>query len=65
LPGYDEAVQYREPLQPGHTPDLALHPTVKPVALVADVIRDVTRRNDIVLDGFGGSGTTLIAAERA
>ena len=44
--------------------DLALHPTVKPVALVSDAIRDVTRRGDIVIDGFGGSGTTLIAAER-
>lgn len=44
--------------------DLELHPTVKPVALVSDAIRDVTRRGDIVLDGFGGSGTTLIAAER-
>ncbi len=44
--------------------DLALHPTVKPVALVADAIKDVTRRGEIVLDGFGGSGTTLIAAER-
>ena len=43
---------------------LALHPTVKPVALVADAIRDVSRRKDIVLDPFGGSGTTLIAAER-
>ncbi len=48
----------------GNQDDLALHPTVKPVALVADAIRDVTRRGDIVLDGFGGSGTTLIAAER-
>jgi len=48
----------------GNQEDLVLHPTVKPVALVADAIRDVTRRNDIVLDGFGGSGTTLIAAER-
>ena len=48
----------------GNQEDLALHPTVKPVALVADAIRDVTRRGDIVLDGFGGSGTTLIAAER-
>lgn len=48
----------------GNQEDLALHPTVKPVALVVDAIRDVTRRNDIVLDGFGGSGTTLIAAER-
>lgn len=43
--------------------DLAMHPTVKPTALVADAIRDCTKRNEIVLDGFGGSGTTLIAAE--
>jgi DNA modification methylase len=43
---------------------LAMHPTVKPVALVADAMRDVTRRRDIVLDPFGGSGTTLIAAQR-
>ena len=44
--------------------ELAMHPTVKPVALVADAIRDCSRRGDIVLDGFGGSGTTLIAAEK-
>ena len=44
--------------------DLELHPTVKPAALVADAIKDVTRRGEIVLDGFGGSGSTLIAAER-
>ena len=44
--------------------ELALHPTVKPVALVADAIRDCSRRNDIVLDPFVGSGTILIAAER-
>jgi DNA modification methylase len=44
--------------------ELSLHPTVKPVAMVADAIRDVTNRTDIVLDTFGGSGTTLIAAER-
>jgi hypothetical protein len=43
---------------------LALHPTVKPVALVADAILDCTARGDLVLDGFLGSGTTLIAAER-
>ena len=43
---------------------LELHPTVKPVALVADAILDCTARGDIVLDGFLGSGTTLIAAER-
>jgi hypothetical protein len=44
---------------------LAWHPTVKPVALVADAIKDVTRRGDIVVDSFLGSGTTLIACERA
>ena len=44
--------------------DLAMHPTVKPVALVADAIRDCSKRGDIVLDAFGGSGSTLIAAEK-
>jgi hypothetical protein len=44
--------------------DLALHPTVKPIALVADAIMDVSHRGDIVLDPFGGSGTTLLAAEK-
>ncbi len=43
---------------------LAMHPTVKPVALVADAIRDCSKRRQIVLDPFGGSGTTLIAAEQ-
>jgi len=43
---------------------LALHPTVKPVALVADALRDCSSRGEIVLDAFLGSGTTLIAAER-
>jgi len=43
---------------------LALHPTVKPVALVADAILDCSSRGDLVLDAFLGSGTTLIAAER-
>jgi DNA modification methylase len=42
----------------------ALHPTVKPVAMVADAILDCSARGDIVLDAFLGSGTTLIAAER-
>jgi len=42
----------------------ALHPTVKPVALVADAILDCSSRGDLVLDAFLGSGTTLIAAER-
>ena len=43
---------------------LALHPTVKPVALVADALLDCSARGEIVLDSFLGSGTTLIAAER-
>lgn len=43
--------------------DQAMHPTVKPTALVADAIRDCTKRGQTVLDIFGGSGTTLIAAE--
>jgi len=43
--------------------ELSMHPTVKPVALVADAIRDCSRRGEIVLDLFGGSGSTLIAAE--
>jgi hypothetical protein len=43
---------------------LALHPTVKPVALIADAIRDCSHRKGIVLDSFAGSGTILIAAER-
>jgi DNA modification methylase len=44
--------------------DLAMHPTVKPVGLVADAILDCSRRGDLVLYSFGGSGTTLIACER-
>lgn len=44
--------------------ELAMHPTVKPVALVADAIQDCSKRSAVVLDCFGGSGTTLIAAEK-
>jgi DNA modification methylase len=43
---------------------LALHPTVKPVSLVADALLDCSARGEVVLDAFLGSGTTLIAAER-
>jgi DNA modification methylase len=43
---------------------LDLHPTVKPIALVSDAILDSTKRNEIVLDPFCGSGTTILAAER-
>jgi DNA modification methylase len=45
--------------------ELAMHPTVKPVALVADAILDCSKRGGIILDVFAGSGPTLIAAERA
>jgi len=48
----------------GRLDDLSVHPTVKPVALVADAMGDTSRRGDIVLDPFMGSGTTILAAER-
>lgn len=44
---------------------LAMHPTVKPVTMVEDAILDCSKRDGLVLDVFAGSGTTLIAAERA
>jgi DNA modification methylase len=44
--------------------ELAMHPTVKPVAMIADAIRDCSKRSDIVLDAFAGSGSTLIAADK-
>jgi DNA modification methylase len=44
--------------------ELAMHPTVKPVALVSDAIKDASKRGDLVIDAFGGSGTTLIACEK-
>jgi DNA modification methylase len=44
--------------------DVESHPTVKPVLMVSDAILDCTKRNDVVLDPFLGSGTTLLAAER-
>jgi DNA modification methylase len=51
-------------LHPARRGDLPLHPTVKPVALIADLIRDCSRRNGLILDPFGGAGTTIIAADR-
>lgn len=50
--------------RPGRDEDLAAHPTVKPVAMIVDVIKDVSKRGDVILDGFAGSGTTILAAER-
>jgi DNA modification methylase len=44
--------------------ELRSHPSVKPVALVADAIKDCTRRGDVVLDTFSGSGSAILAAER-
>jgi DNA modification methylase len=43
---------------------LALHPTVKPVALLADAILDASDRGDLVLDPFAGSGSTVMAAHK-
>lgn len=51
-------------LKPGRMDELAMHPTVKPVQMIADAIKDVSGRGDIVLDLFGGSGSTLIAAHK-
>lgn len=51
-------------LREGRDEELAMHPTVKPVALIADAILDCSERDAIVLDCFGGSGSTLIAAEK-
>ena len=50
-------------LKPDRLEELAMHPTVKPAAMVADAIRDCSRHGDLVLDAFAGSGTTIIAAE--
>jgi 16S rRNA G966 N2-methylase RsmD len=43
---------------------LAMHPTVKPVRLVADAVLDCSKRGGLILDGFAGSGTAVIAAEQ-
>jgi DNA modification methylase len=51
-------------MRAGRLEELAMHPTVKPVALVADAIKDCSGRGGLVLDPFCGSGTILIAAER-
>jgi hypothetical protein len=52
-------------LRAGRSEELAMHPTVKPTALVIDAIKDCSRRGEIVLDPFSGSGTTIIAAEKS
>ena len=64
--GRTDVWEYPEitPMRARRLEELAIHPTVKPVALVADAIKDCSRRNGLVLDPFLGSGTTVIAAER-
>jgi DNA modification methylase len=57
---YEGANMFRK----GRDRDLADHPTVKPVAMVADALLDCTHPGDLVIDGFGGSGTLMLAAER-
>lgn len=47
----------------GRGESLDIHPTVKPVAMIADAMKDVSSRGGLVLDCFGGSGSTLIAAQ--
>jgi DNA modification methylase len=59
---YRGANSFGRPTEEGNL--LALHPTVKPVALVADAILDCSARGEVALDAFLGSGTTVIAAER-
>jgi DNA modification methylase len=49
----------------GRIDELKLHPTVKPVALIVDAIKDCSRRGAVILDPFGGSRTTLIAAQKS
>ncbi|HEX2859084.1 MAG TPA: DNA methyltransferase [Alphaproteobacteria bacterium] len=51
-------------LRAGREEELAMHPTVKPVRLLADAMMDCSDRGDLVLDPFAGSGSTIIAAER-
>jgi DNA modification methylase len=49
--------------RPGRDEELLMHPTVKPVELVADAIKDCSKPKGLVLDPFAGSGTTVIASE--
>jgi hypothetical protein len=56
--------EYPAASKTGSNSDLAMHPTVKPVSMIMDAIKDTSKRGEIVLDPFGGSGSTLIAAEK-
>jgi len=50
---------------PNRLAQLAMHPTCKPVAMIIDALKDASKRGEIILDPFGGSGSTLIAAHKA
>lgn len=56
--------EYPAASKTGKDSDLSMHPTVKPVPMIMDAIKDTSKRGEIVLDAFGGSGSTLIAAEK-
>lgn len=58
--------EYRTPVLNASSVDDAVkeHPTPKPWDMIADAMKDCTRRDDIVVDVFGGSGATLVAAEK-
>ncbi len=56
---------YRGATKTGKDAELAMHPTVKPVTMIIDAIKDTSNRREIVLDPFGGSGSTLLAAHKA
>ena len=55
---------YRAATKTGADAELKLHPTVKPATMIMDAIKDTSKRGEIVLDPFGGSGSTLIAAHK-
>jgi DNA modification methylase len=55
---------YQGPTKSGTDAELAMHPTVKPVTMIMDAIKDASKTGEIVLDAFGGSGSTLIAAQK-
>ena len=52
-------------IKAGRMQELTMHPTVKPVGLVVEAVKDCSRRGGIVIDPYGGSGTTLIACEKS
>lgn len=57
--------EYPAASKTGKESDLSMHPTVKPVPMIIDAIKDTSKRGDIVLDAFGGAGSTLMAAEKS